>query len=761
MKTMKTIKTIAGALMMTAALALSACHPDEVVDGGGGMITVDRLEVGIESIGAATRAVDAATGREGVVKKQFVNGDVLHLYVDIDSKVQYANATYTAGTPDGTPGTWNISPAIMLPKNAAMAESIIMAFYDGKDTKYDDSDQFINNLVAASIGITINSNEELSSVTDKAGDALVASNSDVIGGNGITLSADGTLAIKLIHANALIRLSQVENKLGTGIKKIEAVVYESGMGISQTRNIPLTTTASGATNTASGTPDDYTGAEALSYIAVAIDSNTPYILTSFIVTLDDGSGSGDGTRLTIPVPDASGTTDKPTDSDGKPVTGQPLGSGKQYLYHLVLAPGMLTATLDGSNIPQWSDKGQLLTAPDGYIPLYNAEDLKKIGVETNYPLSGNYILMDDIDLSASGDWTPIGPGTATPFTGRFNGNGHTIKGMKVNTSSNNASAGFFGYISGATIYNLHFQSASVTGTGTLNNAGTLAGYAENSTLALCSATDCTVSGTYYSGGLVGVNDGSHFTRCYAINCKVTGNDSSAGGLIGRNDSGSILAACYTAGCTVTATHESSGTSYAGGLIGYNAESTLYGCYALYATATATSSSNSGDNSSGALAGYIEANSVVTSCYSTNSSSTSNKLIGAIGDPSIGEPTITGCISPLNNPGSDTSAPSENHSGITYRDGTDGYAPLTGSISDCENVRTVIVNTGTDDVTESIPVTNGFIFTRTTYTQTTIPPGGIYVVSRKWAAGSIWGTINDANKKNAPFINWSYDGTVSD
>ena len=44
-------------------------------------------------------------------------------------------------------------------------------------------------------------------------------------------------------------------------------------------------------------------------------------------------------------------------------------------------------------------------------------------------LGGNYVLANDIDLTGI-NFEPIG-NASTPFTGSFNGNGHTIKSMKI------------------------------------------------------------------------------------------------------------------------------------------------------------------------------------------------------------------------------------------------------------------------------------------------------------------------------------------
>ncbi|MDG0810540.1 hypothetical protein [Cohnella rhizosphaerae] len=55
----------------------------------------------------------------------------------------------------------------------------------------------------------------------------------------------------------------------------------------------------------------------------------------------------------------------------------------------------------------------------------NQFTLSLIG-SSNYPLGGYYLLKNDIDLT--GDWTPIGLGSGTGFTGTFDGNGHKIGG---------------------------------------------------------------------------------------------------------------------------------------------------------------------------------------------------------------------------------------------------------------------------------------------------------------------------------------------
>lgn len=107
----------------------------------------------------------------------------------------------------------------------------------------------------------------------------------------------------------------------------------------------------------------------------------------------------------------------------------------------------------------------------GYIPIYSAKQLAKIGKDDAYPLSGNYILMNDIEMSDYGNWTPIGYfdgaanklTTETSFSGVFDGGGYTISDLTISLNGNVNYAGLFGTAYEATIENLIIRNASVSG----------------------------------------------------------------------------------------------------------------------------------------------------------------------------------------------------------------------------------------------------------------------------------------------------------
>ncbi len=92
--------------------------------------------------------------------------------------------------------------------------------------------------------------------------------------------------------------------------------------------------------------------------------------------------------------------------------------------------------------------------PDGYTGIYTIADL--YGIRNN--MSGNYILMNDIDLSETapgGDWDsgngwkPIGCSSdESSFIGIFDGNGHVITNMHIYGTISDDVIGLFGSCDG-------------------------------------------------------------------------------------------------------------------------------------------------------------------------------------------------------------------------------------------------------------------------------------------------------------------------
>ncbi len=160
-------------------------------------------------------------------------------------------------------------------------------------------------------------------------------------------------------------------------------------------------------------------------------------------------------------------------------------------------------------------------------------------------------LTADIDLGGEeNQWTPIGY-PSKPFSGTFDGKGHTISGLYINqpdsdyqglfgenmgTIQNLAVEGFvsgYSYIGGIagrslrTITNCSF-AGTVSG---FDSVGGLVGYHEYGTLSGCSHSG-TVSGAENVGGMIGYHHGI-ITTSYSTG--TVGGDEYTGGVAGYND----------------------------------------------------------------------------------------------------------------------------------------------------------------------------------------------------------------------------------
>ncbi|MCQ2257130.1 MAG: dockerin type I repeat-containing protein [Bacteroidaceae bacterium] len=164
-----------------------------------------------------------------------------------------------------------------------------------------------------------------------------------------------------------------------------------------------------------------------------------------------------------------------------------------------------------------TDVGNPLLAKDGYYEISTRREL----IWLRNMVNGGYTnmkcrLMADINISdAEGNsWNPIGNVYNRMFTNSiFDGNGHTISGLYINSPNTTAAIGLFGFVSSSTIKNLTV-CGSVTGN---SNVGMLAGYAEKSYISNCiignadeAETEVTssVQGKHYVGGIVGTTSTS-------------------------------------------------------------------------------------------------------------------------------------------------------------------------------------------------------------------------------------------------------------
>jgi predicted secreted protein len=199
-----------------------------------------------------------------------------------------------------------------------------------------------------------------------------------------------------------------------------------------------------------------------------------------------------------------------------------------------------------------------------------AADLITLG-ETPDDYGKHFILTADIDLDPNlpgrrvFDKAVIAPTPSwsggTPFTGVFDGRGHTISNLTI------MGEGYLGLLGNvglwgafAEIRNLGLFDVNIFGSGSC--VGGLAGCNWGGNVSRCYSTGV-VSGSSSVGGLAGCNwggNGGDIATSYAI-ASVSGG-SSVGGLVGLNADGGTVCNSYTSGSV-------NGDSWVGGLVGMN------------------------------------------------------------------------------------------------------------------------------------------------------------------------------------------------
>lgn len=154
-------------------------------------------------------------------------------------------------------------------------------------------------------------------------------------------------------------------------------------------------------------------------------------------------------------------------------------------------------------------------------PISDAAGLAAMGND----LAGEYELTADIELS--GEWAPIG-NDVTPFTGTFDGKGHTIKGL-----TNTSYAGWMGLFgaSTGTIKNVRIVEANITGAN--DHVGIAVGRVFNGGVVENVFTSGYVNGRDHVGGVAGdAGEGeATVTNCLSA-AYVYSREYQAGGIVG-------------------------------------------------------------------------------------------------------------------------------------------------------------------------------------------------------------------------------------
>ncbi|MCX5646559.1 MAG: hypothetical protein NTZ17_18050 [Phycisphaerae bacterium] len=289
---------------------------------------------------------------------------------------------------------------------------------------------------------------------------------------------------------------------------------------------------------------------------------------------------------------------------------------------------------------------------DPYL-IFTAKQMNAIGDDAG-DWDKHFKLMADIDLAAFDGqqgrpaFNIIGTRYDNPFTGIFDGSGHTISHLTIRGSS---SLGLFGRLKyPAEVKGLGLLDINVTAGSNISSVGGLVGSngdylgaQKGGTITNCYSTGV-VSGAgpqaNFFGGLVGTNYGE-VSRCYST--AVVTASWQVGGLVGGNGNfmfaQGVVKYCYSTG-TVRAN-----SAVVGGLVGEN-----FGTVTCCCCTGAVSGSQPWPWAGGLLGSN---HSTVTNCYSTGAVSGTGWYVGGLTCWSMG--TVTGCFWDTQTSGQATSA----------------------------------------------------------------------------------------------------------
>ena len=214
------------------------------------------------------------------------------------------------------------------------------------------------------------------------------------------------------------------------------------------------------------------------------------------------------------------------------------------------------------------------------------------------------------------EWTPIAT-SASPYTGIFEGQNHTISGLYFNQEES-YDIGLFGRNNGK-IANAGILDSYFYGT---SKVGGVCGNNYTGTITNCYNTG-SVSGFGTLGGVSGYNYTGSITNCYNTG-NVSGSSGFVGGVSGCNSKGTIINS-YNAGSV-------SGLEHVGGVSGDNDTGSITDCYNI----------GSVSGSEGNVGGVNGCNNggTITNSYNAGSVSGIERYVGGVNGWNNG--TITNC-----------------------------------------------------------------------------------------------------------------------
>lgn len=247
-------------------------------------------------------------------------------------------------------------------------------------------------------------------------------------------------------------------------------------------------------------------------------------------------------------------------------------------------------------------------------------------------------LTDDIDLSTVGQWTPIGAYSSyssyVAYGGTFDGNGHTIKGLSIETTA--AYQALIGYAKGCTVLDLTVEgTVTVTGTSSPYAAGII-GSGSDVTLERCTnRVNVTTTQKGYAGGVAAYlskpSSGNRVNGCRNEG-RISGCGDYVGGIV-ANATGATIEGCLNTGEIVDTGKPGSYSYCVGGVAGSVSSTTLERCGN---TGAVTSTLKRTGGVVGSLSGTM------TACFNSGNITGIYALGGVVGSVASKDSKITDC-----------------------------------------------------------------------------------------------------------------------
>lgn len=210
---------------------------------------------------------------------------------------------------------------------------------------------------------------------------------------------------------------------------------------------------------------------------------------------------------------------------------------------------VITITSTTDDLAQGASKTFTITVKDAnYITISTAEDLDNLRND----MTASYVLANDIDMTDI-NFVPFGiveGKNASKFTGTFDGQGHTIKGLKYDVSDK-GEVGLFCQTDNATIKNLIIEGAYFKGNA---NVGGIVGQMYRTTITDCAVLNSYIEGRDHVGAIAGeiaqtqVGDNSYeggtITNCFS-DANIETREHQAGGMLGTIHCGTVEKNLFT------------------------------------------------------------------------------------------------------------------------------------------------------------------------------------------------------------------------